>query len=82
MQKIGNFLQKFDCKMDPALNINTQLKWGRSRCDSIFGIHLKGGGGIYVDFTNSTLITHFISIVGYGVENKTKYWLIKNSFGT
>lgn len=27
-------------------------------------------------------ITHAISVVGYGVENGTKYWLGRNSWGS
>ena len=27
-------------------------------------------------------IDHAISVVGYGVENGTKYWLIRNSWGS
>ena len=38
-------------------------------------------GGIYRDTTGSKHITHIISIVGYGVENGTKYWVGRNSWG-
>lgn len=38
-------------------------------------------GGIYRDTTGAKHITHDISIVGYGVENGTKYWLGRNSWG-
>lgn len=39
-------------------------------------------GGIFEDKTNATDIDHDISIVGYGVENGTKYWIMRNSWGT
>ena len=39
-------------------------------------------GGIYYDDTNDTDITHDISVVGFGVENGTKYWVVRNSWGT
>lgn len=39
-------------------------------------------GGIFEDTTGKTEITHDISIVGWGVENGTKYWLGRNSWGT
>lgn len=42
----------------------------------------KYNGGIFIDLTNSTEIDHDISVVGYGVENGTKYWIIRNSWGT
>lgn len=39
-------------------------------------------GGIYEDTTGDQNIVHDISIVGYGVENGTKYWVVRNSWGT
>jgi len=42
----------------------------------------KYNGGIFYDMTNSTEIDHDISVVGYGIENGTKYWVIRNSWGT
>jgi len=39
-------------------------------------------GGIYCDDTGDMEIVHDISIVGYGVENDQKYWLVRNSWGT
>lgn len=39
-------------------------------------------GGIYEDTTGDLNIVHDISIVGYGVENGTKYWVVRNSWGT
>jgi cathepsin X len=38
--------------------------------------------GIYEDKTGDKNIVHDISIVGYGVENGTKYWTVRNSWGT
>jgi len=38
--------------------------------------------GIYEDKTGDMNIVHDISIVGYGVENGTKYWTVRNSWGT
>ncbi len=39
-------------------------------------------GGIYIDYTNDTNLTHGISVVGWGVENGTDYWLARNSWGS
>jgi len=39
-------------------------------------------GGIYCDKTGDKQVVHAISIVGYGVENGQKYWLMRNSWGT
>lgn len=37
-------------------------------------------GGIFYDQTGATDIDHDISVVGFGVENGTKYWVIRNSW--
>ena len=39
-------------------------------------------GGIYYDKTGDLNIVHDISVVGFGVENGTKYWVVRNSWGT
>lgn len=39
-------------------------------------------GGIFCDETGDTNIVHDISVVGYGVENGQKYWMVRNSWGT
>lgn len=38
--------------------------------------------GIFVDTTGAMDIEHVVSVYGWGVENNTKYWLIRNSWGT
>jgi len=39
-------------------------------------------GGIINANTTSYSINHAVSIVGYGVENGTKFWWVRNSWGT
>jgi cathepsin X len=39
-------------------------------------------GGIYEDITGDTKIDHEVAVVGYGEENREKYWLVRNSWGT
>jgi len=38
--------------------------------------------GIFEDTTGDLNIVHDISVVGWGVENNTKYWTVRNSWGT
>ncbi|OQR80473.1 cathepsin B, cysteine protease family C01A, partial [Thraustotheca clavata] len=38
--------------------------------------------GIYHDTTNFTFLEHDVEIVGFGVENGTKFWHVRNSWGT
>eukprot|EP00930_Biecheleria_cincta_P032953 TRINITY_DN22819_c0_g1_i2.p1 TRINITY_DN22819_c0_g1~~TRINITY_DN22819_c0_g1_i2.p1 ORF type:complete len:521 (+),score=60.35 TRINITY_DN22819_c0_g1_i2:587-2149(+) len=40
------------------------------------------GDGIYEDHAGTSQIDHLISVVGYGVEQGTKYWILRNSWGT
>jgi len=39
-------------------------------------------GGIYCDQSGDMEIVHDISVVGYGVEGDSPYWLVRNSWGT
>ena len=38
--------------------------------------------GIFHDYTGSKAFDHEVEIVGFGIENNTKYWHIKNTWGT
>jgi cathepsin X len=39
-------------------------------------------GGIFEDKSGHLEADHFISIAGWGVENGTKYWFVRNSWGS
>jgi len=39
-------------------------------------------GGVFCDETGDMEIVHDISVVGYGVQDGQKYWLVRNSWGT
>lgn len=44
-------------------------------------LHKKYKGGIFDECSDKGEVNHAITIVGYGVSNKKKYWRAKNSLG-
>ncbi|KHJ98758.1 papain family cysteine protease [Oesophagostomum dentatum] len=40
------------------------------------------GGGIYAHSAGKIVGAHFAKIIGWGVENGTKYWIVANSWNT
>eukprot|EP00878_Enallax_costatus_P008894 GHUV01009298.1.p1 GENE.GHUV01009298.1~~GHUV01009298.1.p1 ORF type:complete len:326 (+),score=125.81 GHUV01009298.1:668-1645(+) len=50
--------------------------------DFTYHYHSSKNGGVFIDKSGDTELDHDVEVVGWGEENGTKYWLIRNSWGT
>ena len=67
---------------DEAAIMNELYQRGPVTCGIDAAYILDYNGGIINVNTTEYSIDHAVSIVGYGVENGTKFWWVRNSWGT
>ncbi|XP_005104179.1 cathepsin Z [Aplysia californica] len=39
-------------------------------------------GGIFAELKTMVLLTHSVTVTGWGVENGTEFWIVRNSWGS